>query len=55
MFGGPAARTRPYGHASAVADAQLRVWSPQGAQVLFIRQVAPTVEDLTDRRVEVNP
>jgi len=38
-----------------VADAQLRVWSPQGAQVLFVRQVAPTVEDLTDRRVEVNP
>jgi hypothetical protein len=38
-----------------VADAQLRVWTPQGAQVLFVRQVAPTVEDLTDRRVEVNP
>jgi hypothetical protein len=41
--------------ARGVADAQLRVWSPQGAQVLFVRQVAPTVEDLTDRRVEVNP
>jgi hypothetical protein len=38
-----------------VADAQLRVWTPQGAQVLFVRQVSPTVEDLTDRRVEVNP
>lgn len=38
-----------------VADAQLRVWTPQGAQVLFVRQVAPTVEDLTSRRVEVNP
>ena len=38
-----------------VADAQLRVWAPQGAQVLFVRQVAPTVEDLTARRVEVNP
>ncbi len=37
-----------------VADAQLRVWSPQGAQVLFVRQVAPTVEDLTARRTEVN-
>ena len=24
-----------------VADAQLRVWAPQGAQVLFVRQVAP--------------
>jgi VWA domain-containing protein len=38
-----------------VADAQLRVWTPQGAQVLFVRQVSPTVEDLTDRRTEVNP
>jgi hypothetical protein len=38
-----------------VADAQLRVWTPQGAQILFVRQVSPSVEDLTDRRVEVNP
>jgi hypothetical protein len=38
-----------------VADAQLRVWAPQGAAVQFVRQVSPTVEDLTDRRVEVNP
>lgn len=41
--------------ARGVAEAQLRVWSPQGAQVLFVRQVSPTVEDLTDRRVVVNP
>ena len=40
--------------ARGVADAQLRVWAPQGAQILFVRQVAPTVEDLTDRRAEVN-
>ncbi|WP_375426600.1 VWA domain-containing protein [uncultured Friedmanniella sp.] len=38
-----------------VAEAQLRVWAPQGAQVLFVRQVSPTVEDLTARRVTVNP
>lgn len=37
-----------------VADATLRVWAPQGAQVLFVRQVAPTVEDLTTRRTPVN-
>jgi hypothetical protein len=37
-----------------VADATLRVWAPQGAQVLFVRQVAPTVEDLSPRRHEVN-
>lgn len=41
--------------ARGVADATLRVWTPQGAQVLFVRQVAPTLEDLTDRRVAVNP
>lgn len=41
--------------ARGVADAKLRVWAPQGAQVLFVRQVSPTVEDLTGRRVEVNP
>lgn len=38
-----------------VAEASLRVWAPQGAEVLFVRQVAPTVEDLTPRRQEVNP
>lgn len=38
-----------------VARADLRVWTPQGGQVLFVRQVAPNVEDLTARRVEVNP
>jgi hypothetical protein len=37
-----------------VADAQLRVWAPLGAQVSFVRQVAPTVEDLTSRRTQVN-
>jgi hypothetical protein len=38
-----------------VADAKLRLWTPQGAQVLFVRQVSPTLEDLTDRKVQVNP
>ena len=38
-----------------VANAELRVWAPQGSQVLFVRQVAPQVEDLTGRRREVNP
>ena len=41
--------------ARGVASADLRVWAPQGSQVLFVRQVAPTVEDLTQRRAEVNP
>ena len=37
--------------AAASPTRTLRVWAPQGAQVLFVRQVAPTIEDLTDRAV----
>ena len=40
--------------ARGVANAELRVWAPQGAQILFVRQVSPTVEDLTSRRTAVN-
>ncbi|MGW4382784.1 VWA domain-containing protein [Kitasatospora sp. NPDC004531] len=35
-----------------VADVALRVWTPANARVKFVKQVAPTVEDLTDRRTE---
>jgi len=38
-----------------VADARLRIWAPQGSQVLFVRQVAPTVEDLTSTGVQTGP
>lgn len=38
-----------------VADAQLRVWVPRGAQILFVRQVSPIVTDLTHRGQPVNP
>ena len=37
-----------------VADAKLRVWTPQGSNLEFVRQVAPTIEDLTDRAVPVS-
>ena len=37
-----------------VADAKLRVWTPQGSKLEFVRQVAPTIEDLTDRAVPVS-
>ncbi|WP_028708665.1 vWA domain-containing protein [Propionicicella superfundia] len=37
-----------------VADAQLRVWVPRGAQILFVRQVSPSVTDLTHRGAPVN-
>ncbi len=38
-----------------VAQAELRVWAPQGAQLLFVRQVSPDVEDLDALRRSVNP
>lgn len=38
-----------------VADVALRLWTPLGAEIKFVKQVAPTVEELTDRRVEVGP
>ncbi|HEY5836300.1 vWA domain-containing protein [Streptomyces sp.] len=38
-----------------VADVALRLWTPQGAEIAFVKQVAPTVEDLTARRTEVGP
>jgi hypothetical protein len=38
-----------------VSEATLRMWAPQGSQVLFVKQVSPTLDDLTSRRVEVNP
>ena len=38
-----------------VADVALRVWTPQHAAVRFMKQVAPTVEDLTGRRSQTGP
>ncbi|MGX1670475.1 vWA domain-containing protein [Streptomyces sp. NPDC055400] len=38
-----------------VADVALRLWTPLGAEIKFVKQVAPTVEELTDRRVEAGP
>ena len=38
-----------------VADVALRVWTPQTATVKFVKQVAPTVDDLTGRRTSSGP
>ncbi|MER5299943.1 VWA domain-containing protein [Streptomyces lasiicapitis] len=38
-----------------VADVSLRLWTPMGVEIMFVKQVAPTVEELTDRRTEVGP
>jgi hypothetical protein len=37
------------------AAISLRLWTPQGATVKFVRQVAPTVEELTGRGVASGP
>lgn len=36
----------------SIPDLTLRLWTPVGARVAFVKQVAPTVEDLTHRRVD---
>ncbi|MEV5243252.1 VWA domain-containing protein [Streptomyces cinnamoneus] len=38
-----------------VGDVCLRLWTPLGAEVLFVKQCAPTVEDLTGQRQEAGP
>lgn len=39
----------------SVADVALRIWTPSGASVRYLKQVAPAVEDLTGRRTESGP
>jgi hypothetical protein len=38
----------------SVADVMLRVWTPQGANVQFLKQVAPDIVDLSASRHRVN-
>ncbi|MFD4140729.1 VWA domain-containing protein [Streptomyces sp. NPDC058572] len=38
-----------------VADVALRLWTPVGVEIKYVKQVAPTVEDLTGRRSEAGP
>ncbi|WP_338496268.1 VWA domain-containing protein [Streptomyces sp. SJL17-4] len=38
-----------------VADVALRLWTPVGVEIAYVKQVAPTVEDLTGRRTEAGP
>lgn len=36
-------------------DVSLRLWTPVGARIGFVKQVAPAVADLTERRTDVPP
>jgi len=38
----------------ATADVALRIWTPVTATVSFVKQVAPTIEDLTQNKVAVS-
>ncbi|WP_030204701.1 VWA domain-containing protein [Streptomyces sp. NRRL S-87] len=38
-----------------VGDVALRLWTPLNAEVRFVKQVSPTVVDLTDRRTGAGP
>lgn len=38
-----------------IADVALRLWTPVGVEIKFIKQVAPAVEELTGRRIDANP
>jgi hypothetical protein len=38
-----------------VGDVRLRIWTPQGSKVRFVRQVAPSIEDFTAKGEPVNP
>jgi hypothetical protein len=39
----------------AIAKVNLRLWTPVGATTRFVKQTAPTLVDLTDRRVDSGP
>jgi hypothetical protein len=41
--------------AKEMADVALRIWTPQHTTVRFVKQVAPTVDDLSGRRTQVSP
>jgi VWA domain-containing protein len=40
--------------AKSVGDVRLRVWAPKGATVVFVKQVSPSIEDLTTKAVPFN-
>jgi hypothetical protein len=39
----------------AYAEVRLRLWTPAGSTIAFVKQVFPAVEDLTGRRRDVSP
>jgi hypothetical protein len=40
--------------AKSIGDVRLRVWAPKGATVEFVKQVSPSIEDLTTKAMPFN-
>ncbi len=38
-----------------ISDVAMRLWTPQGAKILFCKQVSPDIVDLTDRAKSLKP
>jgi hypothetical protein len=36
-------------------DVRLRLWTPQGASAIFVKQVNPTIDELTHKSKEISP
>lgn len=41
--------------AKSLKDVRLRLWTPQGATLAFVKQVNPTIEDLTSKAKVISP
>ena len=39
----------------ALKDVRFRLWTPQGASIAFVKQVNPTIEELTAKAREISP
>lgn len=39
----------------SISDVAMRIWTPQGAKILFCKQVSPEIADLSDRAKVVKP
>ena len=41
--------------AKSMKDVRLRVWTPMGSKVVFVKQVNPTIEEMTNKGKNVSP
>ena len=53
--GGRVHQPHPGRHGPQVGSVSLRLWTPKGSDIDFVKQVAPTLEDLTQTAKPLNP